>query len=82
MPRSLTAVLNPQPRGSAMTKNTVVLAFGGLVAVCVIGLGFAGQFRPADLHDYDFFTGLPLSAAAADCGDHNASAAKPVTLAR
>ncbi len=64
-----------------MPKNTVV-AFAGLLAACVIGLGFAGQFRPADLHDYDFFTGLPLSAAAASCNDDAASAAKPITLAR
>ncbi len=65
-----------------MTKNTVVLAFGGFLAVCVIGLGFAGQFRPADLHDYDFYTGLLLSAAAAACSDQGASAAKPMTSAR
>ncbi len=65
-----------------MTKNAVVLAFGGVVAVCVIGLGFTGQFRPADVHDYDFFTGMPLAATAANCADHGASAAKPITLAR
>ncbi len=65
-----------------MTKNAVVLAFGGLLAMCVIGLGFAGQFRPADLHEYDFFTGMPLTAAAANCDDHGASAAKPISLAR
>jgi hypothetical protein len=65
-----------------MSRNALVLAFGGLLAVCVIGLGFAGQFRPADLHDYDFFTGMPLTAAAADCRDRGASTDRPITLAR
>jgi hypothetical protein len=35
-----------------MTSNTLVLGFAGVLALCVIGLGFAGQFRPANLHHY------------------------------
>lgn len=78
---SIAGAFKPHSRG-IMTKNAVVLAFGGLLAVCVIGLGFAGQFQPADLHEYDFFAGIPLAAAAVDCNDHGASVVKPITLAR
>ena len=59
-----------------MTKDKLVLAFAGVLALCVIGLGFAGQFRPADLHEFDILTGLPTTIVAADCNDHSASAAR------
>ena len=62
-----------------MTKNTIVLGFAGLLAVCVIGLGFVGQFQPADLHQFDYYMGLTASA---DCGNHSASTEKPLVSVR
>ncbi|MBV8745681.1 MAG: hypothetical protein JO134_11645 [Xanthobacteraceae bacterium] len=64
-----------------MTNNTVVFGFAGLLAVCVIGLGVAGQFQPADLHQFDDYMGLTPTASA-DCGKHNASTEKPMTAIR
>jgi hypothetical protein len=64
-----------------MTNNTIVLGFAGLLAVCVIGLGFAGQFRPADLHQFDDYMGLTPTASA-DCSNRNASTEKPMTAIR
>jgi len=64
-----------------MTNNTVVIGFAGLLAVCVIGLGFAGQFRPADLHQFDDYMGLTPTASAG-CGNHNASTEKPIATIR
>jgi CHASE2 domain-containing sensor protein len=64
-----------------MTNNTIVLGFAGLLAVCVIGLGFAGQFQPADLHQFDYYMGLTPTASA-DCGNQNASTEKPLAAAR
>jgi len=70
----------PEER-SVMTKNTVVLGFAGLLAVCVIGLGFVGQFQPADLHQFDYYMGLTPTASA-DCGNHSASTEKPLVSVR
>jgi hypothetical protein len=64
-----------------MTNQTVVLGFAGFLAVCVIGLGFAGQFQPADLHQFDDYMGLTPTASA-DCTNHNASAEKPLATLR
>ena len=60
--------------GSAMTKEALILACAGVLAVGVVGLGFAGRFQPADLHQFDYLMGLPTATAtAADCNDHSAS---------
>jgi hypothetical protein len=72
--------LLPEER-SAMTSQTVVLGFAGFLAVCVIGLGFAGQFRPADVHQFDDYIGFP-STASADCSNHDASTEKPLVTLR
>jgi hypothetical protein len=64
-----------------MTNNTVVFGVAGLLAVCVIGLGFAGQFRPADVHQFDDYMGLTPTASV-DCGNHNASTEKPIAAIR
>ena len=64
-----------------MTKNTFVLGFAGLLAVCVIGLGFVGQFQPADLHQFDYYMGLTPTASA-DYGNHSASTEKPLVSVR
>jgi hypothetical protein len=61
-----------------MTNKNIVLGFAGFLAICVVGLGFAGQFQPANVHDYDVFTGVPLTTAAAGCNDQGASATKPL----
>jgi CHASE2 domain-containing sensor protein len=61
--------------------NTVVLGFAGLLAVCVIGLGFAGQFQPGDLHQFDDYMGLTPTASM-DCGNHSASTEKPLAAVR
>ena len=57
-----------------MTKEALILACAGVLAVGVVGLGFAGRFQPADLHQFDYLMGLPTATAtAADCNDHSAS---------
>ncbi len=62
-------------------KTTLALGFAGLLAVCVIGLGFAGQFRTADLHEFDYYMGL-MPTAAAGCDNHSAATEKPLTAIR
>jgi hypothetical protein len=72
--------LMPEER-SVMTNQTVVLGFAGFLAVCVIGLGFAGQFQPADLHQFDYYMGLTPTASV-DCNSHSASTEKPIPAIR
>jgi hypothetical protein len=64
-----------------MTNQIVVLGFAGFLAVCVIGLGFAGQFQPADPHQFDDYMGLTPTASA-DCGSHSASTEKAIPAIR
>jgi hypothetical protein len=66
---------------TVMTNQTVVLGFAGFLAICVIGLGFAGQFRPADVHQFDDYIGLTPTASV-DCGNHSASTEKPLAAVR
>jgi hypothetical protein len=47
----------------------------------VIGLGFAGQFRPAEVHQFDDYIGFPPTASA-DCSNHDASTEQPLVTLR
>jgi CHASE2 domain-containing sensor protein len=80
MARAATLQLVPK-EGSVMTNQKVVLGFAGFLAVCVIGLGFAGQFQPADLHQFDYYMGLTPTASL-DCGNQSASTEKPIPAIR
>jgi hypothetical protein len=59
-----------------MTINDLILSFSGAMLICVISAGLSARVARADLHQFDALMGLsPVPVA---CGDHNASAAKPL----
>jgi hypothetical protein len=63
-----------------MTRDSLVLASGAVLALCLIVVGFSGGFRPGDLKDLAVYTGTTVTAA--DLMNDAGAETKPIAAAR